>query len=195
MDRVIVGLGNPDAKYAETRHNIGSTVVDGIARQYGVDNFNNKFDALYGKTTISGLEVALVKPMTYMNNSGIPTARFINFFKVDPSNVIVIHDDLDLTLGRIKLKKGGGHGGHNGLKSMDAHIGQNYYRLRFGISHPGDASKVHSHVLSNFTATEREMAEKAIQFILQNMEALLALGIDNINNLAGQFYKNQIMVE
>ncbi len=195
MQRVIVGLGNPGTQYNNNRHNIGFMAVDAIAQKYSTGEFAEKFGILYAKTRIKDKDVVLIKPMTYMNNSGIPVAKFTAFFKIDPSKVIVIHDDMDLATGRVKFKHAGGHGGHNGLKSLDSHIGKNYYRLRLGIAHPGDSSKVNSHVLSDFNSDELGIIKQTISFVIDKIDAIMCLDTANVNNLAGQYYKNIIKEE
>lgn len=162
---LIVGLGNPGEKYSKNRHNIGFMAIDEIAEHFGFDNFSDKFDGSYCKGEIAGEKVFLLKPQTMMNNSGISAQKLANFYKVPIENVICIYDDLDVEFGKVKIKQAGGDGGHNGIKSLDSHLGKNYWRLRFGISHPGHKDKVNKYVLSDFT--KAELAE--IPFMLKNI--------------------------
>lgn len=157
---VFVGLGNPGEKHALNRHNIGFMVVDSIAAAYRFPPFKAKFSALVCEGIIGERKVVLYKPLTYMNLSGQSVGELIRFYKVPPDHVYVAHDDLDLDPGQIKVKIGGGHGGHNGLKSLDQHIGKDYWRIRLGIGHPGHSSpqqdKVSRYVLGNFSKQDED---------------------------------------
>ena len=148
---LIVGLGNPGTKYYNTRHNIGFQALDAVAGELFVTRFKSRFDGLWAETVMNDEKCGLLKPMTYMNNSGHAVAKAAKFYKIPAQKVIVMHDDLDLHPGRIKYKQGGGHGGHNGLKSIDAQLGDsNYHRIRLGIGHPGTGGDVSAYVLSPF---------------------------------------------
>lgn len=152
---LIVGLGNPGKKYTGTRHNIGFQALDAIAHEQCVTGFKSKFDGAWAECEVNSEKCGLLKPMTYMNNSGHAVASAARFYKIPAEQVIVMHDDLDLHPGRIKYKQGGGHGGHNGLKSIDAQLGsQNYHRIRLGIGHPGKGGDVSHYVLSAFGKSE-----------------------------------------
>ena len=133
---LIVGLGNPGAEYAKTRHNVGFMVADAIHGKYGFAPYKAKFDGLISEGKIDGEKVYLLKPQTYMKLSGYSVVKAAAFYKILPQNIVVIHDDMDLKITQIKAKLGGGAGGHNGLKSIDAAIGPNYNRVRLGIGHP-----------------------------------------------------------
>lgn len=150
---LIVGLGNPGPNYSKNRHNIGFLALDQVASSFSFPDFSgskvSQSQASLGE--ISGHRVLLLKPMTYMNLSGSAVKSALDFFKLMPERVIVLHDDLDLDPGEIRFKKGGGHGGHNGLRSVSQAIGQDYYRLRLGIGHPGVKELVSPYVLSNFS--------------------------------------------
>ena len=157
---LIVGLGNPGEKYAKNRHNIGFMVIDRL-----IDRLN---PTPYSKSSFKGElfkagDILLLKPLTYMNLSGESVAAVKNFYKIENEHIIVIHDDLDLGLGAIRIKRGGSHGGHNGLKSIDAHIGADYIRVRFGIGRPEHKSQVISYVLSDFTPKELECIAPRIE--------------------------------
>ena len=143
-----VGLGNPGQQYLMTRHNIGFMAIDAIGCSYDFPSFKKKFQGEYSEHKINDTAVGLLKPQTFMNLSGASVQSAMAFYKLKSEQVIVIHDDLDLVPGQIKVKLGGGAGGHNGLKSIDQSIGNNYWRLRLGIGHPGDRHLVTPHVLS-----------------------------------------------
>lgn len=147
----IVGLGNIGKEYEKTRHNIGFMVADEIIRHYTSGKSVQKYHSIYHTGQIAGHKIHILKPLTFMNRSGIAVAELCSFFKIPPENVIVIHDDLDLAPFEIRLKQGGGAGGHNGLKSLDAHIGKNYHRIRIGIGRPADKELVTPWVLGDFS--------------------------------------------
>ena len=152
---LLVGLGNPGAKYEKNRHNIGFITADQIAADYSLPSFRKKFDGLITEGRIGEEKVALLKPETYMNESGRSVGQAVRFYKVTPSRIIVFYDELDLPPGKVKVKKGGGSGGHNGIKSIDAHLGKpDYWRVRLGIGHPGDKDRVSGYVLSDFAKAE-----------------------------------------
>ena len=155
MDRlIIVGLGNPEPKYAGNRHNIGFMVIDELARSAGVSMTRTKFKGVYGTGTLEGRPVTLLKPLTYMNLSGQSVVPASRFFDVSPDRMLVVHDELDLSFGTVRFKIGGGHAGHNGLRSIQAELGNNsFHRLRVGIGRPSRGS-VSNFVLSNFTEGE-----------------------------------------
>jgi peptidyl-tRNA hydrolase, PTH1 family len=152
---VIVGLGNPGKEYAAHRHNVGFMAVDAIAQSHHFPSWQKKFSSLVTEGTIEGHKTLLMKPQTFMNDSGHALISLLNFFKIDASHVCVIYDELDLEPGKIRVKMGGGSGGHNGIKSIDQHCGKEYRRVRIGIGHPGRKELVHHHVLSDFTANDR----------------------------------------
>jgi len=157
---LITGLGNPGAEYASTRHNIGFLAVDDLARQVRAPQFSNKFHGEFCQTELGGEKLLLLKPQTFMNNSGRSVQAAMAFFKVPLSQLIVLHDELDLPPGKIRIKKGGGANGHNGLRDIDACVGQDYWRIRLGIGHPGTKEQVHGHVLSRFSSEERTIVDK-----------------------------------
>lgn len=162
---LIVGLGNPGRQYENTRHNAGAWLVERLARQCGANLSNDsKFNAFTGKISLSGHSVKLLIPTTFMNVSGQAVAPFANFFKIPAENILVAHDELDLPPGVAKLKKGGGHGGHNGLRDIISRLGnnRNFSRLRLGIGHPGKAEQVSGFVLSNAPAKEQQLINQAI---------------------------------
>lgn len=159
---LLVGLGNPGADYARQRHNIGFMAVDAICRRHGFGPWRKRFQGQTADGTVAGEKVLALEPLTYMNLSGQSVGAALQFFKEKPENIVVFHDELDLPPGRIRVKKGGGHGGHNGLRSMDAHIGKEYWRVRLGIGHPGDKALVSGYVLHDFSKTEQQWVEPLV---------------------------------
>ncbi|ADY65132.1 aminoacyl-tRNA hydrolase [Agrobacterium tumefaciens] len=171
--KIIAGLGNPGAQYAGNRHNIGFMTVDALQRLPSFSPWARKFKAEISEGEIGGEKVLLMKPLTYMNLSGESVGEAMRFFKLAPADIIVIHDELDLLAGRARIKTGGGHGGHNGLKSIDAHCGKEYRRLRLGIGHPGDKERVHGHVLGDFAKTDRVWLDPLLDAIADNAAMLV----------------------
>ena len=153
---LLVGLGNPGLDYAGNRHNIGFMAVDGIHRHYSFQPFRTKFHGEVADGSIAGDKVFILKPTTYMNESGRSVAELVRFYKIETGNVIVLHDELDLSPGKIRVKKGGGLAGHNGLKSIADNIGLDFYRVRIGIGHPGEKSRVTGHVLNDFSQSDQQ---------------------------------------
>lgn len=176
---LLVGLGNPGDKYEYNRHNIGFLAVDAIADTYGFPAYKNKFQGLMAEGRIEGEKVILLKPQTYMNNSGQSVGEAAKFYKIPLDHIAVFHDELDLAAGKIRTKKGGGNAGHNGLRSMDSHLNSNdYWRIRLGIGHPGDKAMVHNHVLSNFSKEELIWLKPLIEAIGDHVP-LMVQGKDN----------------
>lgn len=171
---LLVGLGNPGSAYKATRHNIGFIAVDEIAHRYNFSSSRIKFTAEISEGLIGLERIISIRPLTYMNNSGIAVREVANFYKIPVHNILVCHDDLDIPLGKIKVKRGGGHGGHNGLKSIDAHLGKEYLRLRIGIGHPGDKDMVSDYVLGRFSKQEELEKERVIAIIADIFPMLLA---------------------
>lgn len=172
--RLIVGLGNPGPEYAYHRHNVGFQAVDAIARRYGLGPARKRFSGEAAEGTVEGHKVLVLKPLTYMNDSGRAVAEAAHFYKIDAADVIVIHDELDLVPGKVRTKTGGGAAGHNGLRSTDAAIGQDYIRVRIGIGHPGDKSRVTPYVLGNFAKDERPLIEAVNDAVADALPALLS---------------------
>ncbi len=174
MAHLIIGLGNPGTGYSGNRHNIGFMVVDRIISEHGFSKPSLKFGGAVAEGAIEDNKVYAFKPLGYMNISGGPASEISRFYKIPLKNVITIHDDLDLPLGKLRVKRGGGSGGHNGLKSLDAHIGADYLRIRLGIGHPGDKDMVSDYVLSNFSKEEQPLLENMITEISHHIALLLA---------------------
>ena len=154
--RLIVGLGNPGPQYALNRHNVGFMAADAVARAHLFAPYRKKFSGEFAEGAIAGARAALLKPMTYMNDSGLSVAEAARFFKIPIEDIVVIHDEIDLAPGRLKVKRGGGTAGHNGLESIAAHLGADFARVRIGVGHPGDPERVADYVLSDFAKAERE---------------------------------------
>lgn len=151
---IIAGLGNPGPKYAGNRHNIGFMAVDAIHRKNPFSPWSRKFKGEIAEGEIADEKVLLIKPQTFMNLSGEAVGEAMRFYKLTPGNIVAIYDELDLAAGKARIKTGGGHGGHNGVKSLDAHCGRDYRRLRLGIGHPGVKELVHNHVLGDFAKAD-----------------------------------------
>lgn len=152
--RLVAGLGNPGPRYARNRHNVGFMAVDAIARRHGSPAFRRRFKGELCEASIAGERVLLLKPQTFMNASGEAIGEAARFFKILPSEVVVIHDEIDLRPGKLRVKRGGGSAGHNGLRSIDALLGPDYWRVRIGVGHPGVKELVQPYVLQNFPAEE-----------------------------------------
>ncbi|MBK8176063.1 MAG: aminoacyl-tRNA hydrolase [Rhodospirillales bacterium] len=152
---LLVGLGNPGAKYADNRHNIGFMAVDAIARRFGFTPYRTRFAGELAQGRLGGEETLALRPMTFMNCSGRSVAEAARFYKIPPARVIVFHDELDLAAGKVRIKRGGGAAGHNGLRSIDALYGNDYRRVRLGIGHPGDKRRVLGYVLDDFDDLDR----------------------------------------
>ncbi|MDG9760986.1 MULTISPECIES: aminoacyl-tRNA hydrolase [Pseudomonas] len=175
--QLIVGLGNPGPEYDQTRHNAGALFVERVAASQRANlSVDRKYFGLVGKFVHQGREVRLLIPTTYMNRSGQSVAALANFFKLKPEEILVAHDELDMPPGVAKLKQGGGHGGHNGLRDIIAQLGNqnNFHRLRLGIGHPGHASLVSGYVLGRAPRSEQELLEQSIDFALDVLPEILA---------------------
>lgn len=172
---LIAGFGNPGSDYAATRHNAGFWFVDELARQLGTSfNTDKRFFAAVASAQIAGRKVILVKPMNFMNNSGQGLAAVARFFKIDSSKILVAHDELDLPPGHIRVKKAGGHGGHNGLRDSVAKLGNaDFWRLRIGIGHPGHKSAVSGYVLKRAPADQQRLMDEAIELALRESATLI----------------------
>ena len=168
--KLIVGLGNPGTKYASHRHNVGFMAVDRIVADHRVGNWRQKFQGICTTGAISSHRVTILKPQTYMNESGRSVGEAMRYFKLSVSDVVVLHDELDLAPGRLRVKSGGGNAGHNGLRSIQAHIGAGFWRIRIGIGHPGQKSLVHSYVLHDFSSTDSDWLDALLPSISRSAE-------------------------
>ncbi len=174
---LVVGLGNPGSEYARHRHNIGFMALDRIADAHGFGAESKRFQGRVREGRLGTEKVILLKPTTYMNESGRAVGEALRFYKLSPDDVIVFHDELDLAPGKLRMKAGGGHAGHNGLRSIHAHIGEAYRRVRLGIGHPGHKSKVAGYVLHDFAKADRDWIDPLLDGIAK-AAPLLAAGED-----------------
>ncbi len=172
--RLFVGLGNPGQKYAGNRHNIGFMAVDRIAADHGFAPWRAKFQGQICEGRLGAERVALLKPETFMNLSGQSVGEAMRFFKLEPSDVTVLHDELDLAPGKCRVKVGGGHAGHNGLRSLHQHIGDSYQRVRLGIGHPGHKDRVSPYVLSDFAKADQDWLDDLLRGVSDGAAALAA---------------------
>ena len=175
--RLLVGLGNPGSEHVGNRHNIGFMVVQEIARRHGFPPWRRRFQGVATEGSIGPERVLLLLPGTYMNESGRAVGDAAHFYKLPLSDIVVVHDEVDLPPGKMRVKAGGGIAGHNGLRSISAHVGNDYRRVRIGIGHPGDKDLVHRHVLGDFAKAERPWVAALAEVIADNA-ALLARGDD-----------------
>lgn len=188
--KLIVGLGNPGEKYADTRHNAGEWLIERLARRFNVSlNPENKFFGKTVRTLLNGKEVRLLVPTTFMNLSGKAVGALASFYRIKPEEILVIHDELDLPAGTAKLKQGGGHGGHNGLKDIVAQLGNNnnFYRLRIGIGHPGHRDLVASYVLNKPSPADRDALEKVLDEATDCVEMIFKDGMVKATNRLNSF--------
>jgi PTH1 family peptidyl-tRNA hydrolase len=176
--RLFVGLGNPGAKHAGNRHNIGFMVVEEIAKRHGFAPWRRRFQGVATEGTIGREKVLLLLPGTYMNESGRAVAEAMHFYKMPLGDIVVLHDEIELPPAKMRVKTGGGIAGHNGLRSISAHVGNDYRRVRIGVGHPGVKELVHAHVLGDFAKSERPWVETLCDVIADNAE-LLALAKDS----------------
>ncbi len=187
---VVAGLGNSGDKYRGTRHNVGFFVIDALSSEYAIPLDRQKFDAFYGRGSVKGREVILIKPQSYMNRSGIPIYRLIAYFGISHKNMLVIHDDIDLAYGRIKIKVKGGHGGHNGVRSIiDALGDENFTRLRMGIGRSENESNVTGHVLGRFRPDETKMLE---QIVARSRDAAVTILCEGTKEAMNRFNERTI---
>ena len=175
--QLFVGLGNPGSRYAGNRHNIGFMAVDAIAKQHGIAPWRRRFQGVAAEGPLAGERTLLLLPGTYMNESGRAVAEAAHFYKLGLADIVVFHDEIDLAPGKLRVKTGGGVAGHNGLRSISAHIGNDYRRVRIGVGHPGAKELVEGYVLSDFAKDERPWVETMCALVADNA-ALLANGQD-----------------
>lgn len=175
---LIVGLGNPGPKYELTRHNIGFLAVDFLQQSMGEPPMKMAFHGLCAQGSLQNERVLLLKPQTFMNKSGLSVQRAAAFYKIHPDHIIVLHDDLDIPLGQMRIKQGGGHGGHNGLRDIDAHLGANYFRLRLGIGRPAIKGTESDFVLHPFSNSEFKIVEEVIKKAQDASIALIKEGLE-----------------
>jgi len=169
---LFVGLGNPGARHAGNRHNIGFMAVDAIARRHGIGPWRRRFQGVACEGPIGSERVLLLLPGTFMNDSGRAVAEAAHFYRLGHSHIVVMHDEIELPPGKVRVKSGGGNAGHNGLRSITEHIGNDYRRVRIGVGHPGHKDLVHAYVLSDFAKDERPWVEALCGIIADNAELL-----------------------
>lgn len=180
---LIVGLGNPGSEYAQTRHNAGFWFVEELAQRYNITlKKEQKFNGYSGRGQIEGQDVRLLIPTTFMNKSGSSVVPFSKFYQISPESILIAHDELDMNPGIIRLKSGGGHGGHNGLRDIVPHIGSNFHRLRIGIGHPGVKERVSGHVLGKAPKSEQDLIDDAIHYALSKIDLLVTGNISQAMN-------------
>lgn len=173
--KLFVGLGNPGTKYARNRHNIGFMALDVLAAQHRAGPWRQRFQGEAAELTVGGEKLLLLKPATFMNDSGRAVVAATQFYRIEPADVFVFHDELDLPPAKLRMKLGGGIAGHNGLRSISAHIGNDYWRVRLGIGHPGDKALVHPYVLGDFAKAEQPWVEALCRACSDHV-AILARG-------------------
>ncbi len=169
---LIVGLGNPGGQYANNRHNVGFMAAEAIARRHGFSAFSRKFQGELAEGRLGGDKAFILKPQTYMNESGRAVGEAMRFYKLEPEDLVVLYDELDLAPGKVRVKTGGGAGGHNGIRSIDAHCGKDYRRVRIGIGHPGVKELVTRHVLGDFAKADAEWLDPLLDAIADAMPML-----------------------
>ncbi len=175
---LFVGLGNSEPGYRDNRHNVGFMVVDEIIDHHGFAPPRARFQGLLSEGQLGHKRVLILKPATFMNESGRSVGETARYFKIPPEDIVVFHDELDLAAGKVRVKMGGGHAGHNGLRSVDQHLGRDYRRVRIGIGHPGDKGKVHGHVLRDFSKDETKWLAPLLD-TMAGAAPLLAEGDDS----------------
>lgn len=170
---LLVGLGNPGPEHERNRHNIGFMAADVIHRRHGFGPWRARFHGLIAEGTVAGKRVLALKPTTYMNRSGVAAGEAARFYKIAPADVTVLHDEMDLVAGKVRVKRGGGSAGHNGLRSLDAHIGPDYRRVRLGVGHPGDKERVLGWVLEDFRKSDAAWIEPLLDAVADALPHLL----------------------
>ncbi len=182
---ILVGQGNPGAKYARNRHNLGFMVMDAIASDHGFGPWRSKFSGQVCEGTVAGQKVLLMKPETFYNETGHAARAAAQFYKVAPENITVFHDEIDLAPGRMRVKRGGGHSGNNGIRSMIAHLGGDFRRIRLGVGHPGDKSRVMPYVLADFAKADLDWRDRLIEACSRALPLAL--------NEADERYQTEVM--
>lgn len=172
--RLIAGLGNPGARYAGTRHNIGFMAAEAIVRQHRLSPWREKFKGRIAEGTIGEERVIVLEPLTFMNESGQSVGAAMRFHKLTPADVIVVYDEIELAPGKIRVKQGGGAAGHNGIRSIDAHIGPDFHRVRLGVGHPGVKHLVEHYVLQNFPKADEDWVERLVEAVAEYMPLMVA---------------------
>ncbi|MCY4191723.1 MAG: aminoacyl-tRNA hydrolase [Rhodospirillaceae bacterium] len=175
---LLAGLGNPGTKFAGHRHNVGFMALDAIVQRHGFGQWRSRFSGELAEGSVAGHRVLALKPMTHVNMSGLSVGQAVRFLKLEPGDITVIYDELDLVPGKVRVKVGGGHGGHNGIRNIAAHIGPGFRRVRLGIGHPGDKNLVSGYVLRDFTKADRKIVDHVVEVVVESLPILIA-GDDN----------------
>jgi len=183
---LLVGLGNPSPDNTYNRHNVGFSIIDAINEKFKLSKQKPKFKGLLTTGKINEQKVFAIKPLTFMNNSGICVKELMDYFKIEVKNVFVFHDDMDVVLGKIKVKNGGSNAGHNGIDSIDKNIGKNYSRIRIGIGRPKNNSSAADHVLENFSGDEKNSLEKVTNNIIESIYTLIDKDLDLFSSKINQ---------
>jgi len=171
---IFAGLGNPGREYEDNRHNVGFMAVDHVADKFSFPAFRSKYQAQMTEGRIDGDKVLILKPQTYMNESGQSVKAAAKFYKVPPERIVVFHDEIDIAAAKVKVKQGGGNAGHNGLRSIQAHLGTpNFWRVRLGVGHPGSPEMVHNHVLSDFSKAEKKWLEPLLAAVSAHADLIV----------------------
>lgn len=174
--QLLVGLGNPGPKYGLSRHNIGFMAVDEIARRHAFGPWRKRFEGLAAEGSVGKEKILALKPETYMNRSGRAVGAAARFYKLDPDDIVVVHDEIDLAPGKVRFKQGGGHAGHNGIRDIEAHIGPDFKRVRIGVGHPGLKDEVTGHVLDRFSKADIEWVAPLLEAVAEAFPALVSGG-------------------
>ena len=172
---LLVGIGNPGQEYAKNRHNIGAMAVDEIVRCHGFSapRARSRPQGIFSEGSIDGVKITTLLPLTFMNDSGKAVGDAMRYWRLEPKDIFVLHDELDLAPAKVKAKLGGGHAGHNGLRSIDSHIGKNYWRVRLGVGHPGEKARVTGYVLRDFSKAEKQWVSQTIEAVAKAIPLLL----------------------
>ena len=180
---MVVGLGNPGRRYVDTRHNVGFAVIETLAHRWSIPADGKQLGALVGSGRISNNKAMLVRPQSFMNRSGTPVRSLMGYFKTASDKVVVVHDDLDLPFGRVQVKRGGGHGGHNGLRDLNKHVGPDYVRVRMGVGRPPQGWETADYVLGKWTPSEKNELESILGRGADAVESILRDGVEAAMNV------------
>ena len=183
---LLVGLGNPSPNNKNNRHNVGFFVIDAINQKFKLSKQKPKFKGLLTTGTIEEQKIYAIKPLTFMNSSGICIKELIEYFKININNVFVFHDDIDIDVGKVKVKFGGGNAGHNGIESIDKNIGKNYSRIRIGVGRPKHNSTAADHVLDNFSSAEKQSVDEVTKSIIESLSILIKKDLDLFSSKINQ---------
>jgi PTH1 family peptidyl-tRNA hydrolase len=181
--RLVVGLGNPGRRYAQTRHNVGFMVIENLAHRWSIPADGKQLGSLVGAGRIGNDKAMVVRPQSFMNRSGQPVHSLMGYFKLAPKDVVVVHDDLDLPFGRVQIKRGGGHGGHNGLRDINKHVGPDYIRVRMGVGRPPEGWETADYVLGKWNKSELDEIDHIVDRGADAVESLLRDGLEAAMNV------------